>query len=148
MKKTILSALVCVSCLPALATEVFTWKNGSHTSYSDTPRNLQRAGSHVVNFRTMSSVPAVKPEVKPEAENEAEAKDKEAKEVAEKNRQIAEKNKQVEEHNKKVGEENQKNKAESCRVSRMNQKIAASSTAKNKDELLRRYQADVNKFCQ
>ncbi|RIU50498.1 DUF4124 domain-containing protein, partial [Klebsiella pneumoniae] len=60
---------------------------------------------------------------------------------------IAEKNGQLEEEKKKIAETERQNKEENCRISKMNLKAVGNSNAKNKDDLIRKYNNAVNKYC-
>lgn len=117
---------------------VFTWKDGGGNSYSDVPKQLHPDQSQIVNLRTRQTKPAVKP--KP-------AVDKNADNAKENEKDIAEKNGQLEEEKKKVAEFERQTKEENCRISKMNLKAVESSNAKNKDDLIRKYNNAVNKYC-
>lgn len=110
-------------------------------SYSDTPNRLQLDRSNVMNIRTHSVKAAVKP--KSEAADEGTLAEQQAK----LNERMLAKNKLIEEQNKKIEEENRKNKEDNCRVARMNQQSAESARVANRDDLVKRYQGDVAKYC-
>ena len=120
---------------------VYTWKSGSgSTSYSDTPNRLQPERSNIVNIRTRNVTPAV---AKPENTQEGTLSEQQAK----LNEKILAQNKQVEEQNKKVEEENRKNKEDNCRIARVNRQFAESARTVNRDDLIKHYQSDINKYC-
>lgn len=120
---------------------VYTWKSGSgSTSYSDTPNRLQPERSNIVNIRTRNVTPAV---AKPENAQEGTLSEQQAK----LNEKILAQNKQVEEQNKKVEEENRKNKEDNCRIARVNRQFAESARTVNRDDLIKHYQSDINKYC-
>ena len=136
--------LACTLCASAAfaAGDVYTWKgrNGGN-SYSDVPRRLQPEHSGIVNIRTHSVKAAVKP--KSEAADEGTLVEQQAK----LNERMLAKNKLIEEQNKKIEEENRKNKEDNCRIARMNQQSAESARVANRDDLVKRYQGDVAKYC-
>ncbi len=113
---------------------VYTWKSGSgSTSYSDTPNRLQPERSNIVNIRTRNVMPAV---AKPENAQEGTLSEQQAK----LNEKILAQNKQVE-------EENRKNKEDNCRIARVNRQFAESARTANRDDLIKHYQSDINKYC-
>ena len=125
--------------IPPSEAAVFTWKDGGGNSYSDVPKQLHPDQSQIVNLRTRQTRPAAKP-AKPTAE-------KISADMKEQEKDIAEKNRQIEEEKKKVAEFERQNKVENCRISKMNLKSVGSSNAKNRDDLIRKYNNDVNKYC-
>ena len=128
---SVLAAAVLCSSGALAADNVYTWKNGKGNSYSDTPNRL----------RTHSVKAAVKP--KSEAADEGTLAEQQAK----LNERMLAKNKLIEEQNKKIEEENRKNKEDNCRIARMNQQSAESARVANRDDLVKRYQGDVAKYC-
>ncbi len=116
--------------------EVFTWKSGGSTVYSDTPNKMRMGESSVVNVRTRTVTP---PETKPDL-----SKLSLAERQALLSQEIAEQNKAIEEANAKVVADA---KAENCKLAQMNLRNMQESNAKNKDQLVPRYQEAVNKFC-
>ena len=138
---SVLAAAVLCSSGALAADNVYTWKNGKGNSYSDTPNRLQLDRSNVMNIRTHSVKAAVKP--KSEAADEGTLAEQQAK----LNERMLAKNKLIEEQNKKIEEENRKNKEDNCRVARMNQQSAESARVANRDDLVKRYQGDVAKYC-
>jgi len=136
--------LACTLCASAAfaAGDVYTWKgrNGGN-SYSDVPRRLQPEHSGIVNIRTHSVSPAA---VKPAS---AAGTGSLAEQQAKLNEKILAQNKQVEEQNKKVEEENRKNKEDNCRIARVNRQFAESARTANRDDLIKHYQSDINKYC-
>ena len=135
----IMFTLASFLLIPPTEAAVFTWKDGGGNSYSDVPKQLHPDQSQIVNLRTRQTRPAAKP-VKPAAE-------KISTDMKEQEKDIAEKNRQIEEEKKKVAEFERQNKEENCRISKMNLKSVGSSKAKNRDDLIRKYNNDVNKYC-
>ncbi|KPN73891.1 DUF4124 domain-containing protein [Neisseria dumasiana] len=126
----------------SLATaEVYTWKNKSGgNSYSDVPQNLKASQSGTVNIRTHT---VIRPAAPKAAEGEGTLADKQ-KELSD---AIAEENKKIEERNKKVEEENRLQKEGNCKIARMNRQFAETARIANREEFVKRYDADVAKFC-
>ncbi len=124
------------------AAEVFTWKNrnGSNT-YSDVPRNLKPAHAGLVNVRTRSVTPAA-PEQPAPADSQSLADQQ--KQLSD---EIARQNKQVEEQNKRIDEENRLQKEANCKTARMNRQFAETARVNNRADLIARYDADINQFC-
>ena len=135
------AAVLCSSGALAADDNVYTWKNGKGNSYSDTPNRLQLDRSNVMNIRTHSVKAVVKS--KSEAADEGTLAEQQAK----LNERMLAKNKLIEEQNKKIEEENRKNKEDNCRIARMNQQSAESARVANRDDLIKRYQGDVSKYC-
>jgi len=139
---SVLAAAVLCSFGALVADDnVYTWKNGKGNSYSDTPNRLQLDRSNVMNIRTHSVKAVVKS--KSEAADEGTLAEQQAK----LNERMLAKNKLIEEQNKKIEEENRKNKEDNCRIARMNQQSAESARVANRDDLIKRYQGDVAKYC-
>lgn len=131
MKKlTALAILALTVSFGASAKEVYSWQTGSSTAYSDTPRNLQLGSSGALNIRTHT--------VKP-IEGSVKLPDS----IAELQAHL---NKRITEENKKVEEQNAKNKAENCQVAKDNRERAATAE-RNKDQLMARFDADIQKYC-
>lgn len=119
--------------------EVYTWKNKSGgNSYSDVPQNLKISQSGTVNIRTRTVTPPPAPKAE---EGSLADKQKDL------NNAIAEENKKIEEQNKKVEEENRLQKESNCKIARMNRQFAETARIANRDEFVKRYDADVAKFC-
>ena len=134
----IIFTLASFLLIPPAEAAVFTWKDGGGNSYSDVPKQLHPDQSQILNLRTRQTKPAVKP--KP-------AVDQNAGSAKENEKDIAEKNGQLEEEKKRIAETERQNKEENCRISKMNLKAVGNSNAKNKDDLIRKYNNDVNKYC-
>ncbi|HEZ2935616.1 TPA: DUF4124 domain-containing protein [Neisseria meningitidis] len=124
--------------VPPAGAAVFTWKDGGGNSYSDVPKQLHPDQSQILNLRTRQTKPAVKP--KPTVDQNAGSAKENEKDIAEKNRQL-------EEEKKRIAETERQNKEENCRISKMNLKAVGNSNAKNKDDLIRKYNNAVNKYC-
>lgn len=124
-----------------LSAKVYTWKNKSGgNSYSDVPQNLKVSESGTVNIHTRTVTPPTAPKA---AESGASLADKQ-KELSD---AVAEENKKIEERNKKVEEENRLQKEGNCKIARMNRQFAETARIANREEFVKRYDADVAKFC-
>lgn len=146
MTKT-MGALLLALALPVSlqAQEVFNWRDGKGVNnYSDVPRNLQPNRSNIlnVNTQTVRNPPPVAPVAGAVA-----ASDSLADQQARLNQQIAEQNRKTEEQNRKIDEENKRNKEANCQRARLNRTAAESARAANRAELLARYDADVQQYC-
>ena len=139
MKSVIAATLLSVLAATAGAadTEVFSWKSGGSTVYSDTPVNMKMGQSNVVNIRTGTVTPPAPRE--PSIENLSLA-DQQAV-IAQR---IANQNKQIEDANAKMVAET---KAENCRAARLNLETVEKTNARNKNQLIPRYNADIAKYC-
>ncbi|CFC50688.1 Uncharacterised protein [Neisseria meningitidis] len=126
--------------VPPAGAAVFTWKDGGGNSYSDVPKQLHPDQSQILNLRTRQTNPAVKPA-------QADAGKRTDGAAQENNPDTAEKNRQLEEEKKRIAETERQNKEENCRISKMNLKAVGNSNAKNKDDLIRKYNNAVNKYC-
>lgn len=120
---------------------VYTWKNGASNVYSDTPRGLKLdKNNNRVNVRTQTLIKLEQKPITPPSL---------AEQQAELNAKIAAQNKKIEEQNAKALADKQKaeqeTKAQNCEASRRNRQLAES--ARNKDELIPRYDADIAKYC-
>lgn len=121
--------------------EVYTWKKGATNVYSDTPNGLKldRQNSRM-NIRSQSVIRLEQKPITPPSL---------AEQQAELNKQIAAQNKDIEAQNAKIAAENakkeQEEKASRCDAARRNRQNA--ENARNKDELIPRYDADVAKYC-
>lgn len=135
MTLTLLSLLAATAS--AADTEVFSWKSGGSTVYSDTPANMQMGRSSVVNIRTGTVTP-------PAPKEASTANLSLAEQQALLNQKIAEQNKQIEDSNAKLAAET---KAENCKAARLNLETVEKTNARNKDELIPRYNADIAKYC-
>ncbi|EGZ44730.1 DUF4124 domain-containing protein [Neisseria wadsworthii] len=123
------------------AKEVYSWKNANGTNtYSDVPRNLKSNGVNTINVRTqtVSTPPAAK------SASEGASLSEQQKQI---NDKMAANNKQVEEKNKQIEEENRKTQEANCKTARMNRAFAESARTANRDTLMARYDADIEKFC-
>ncbi|SUA36654.1 Uncharacterised protein [Neisseria zoodegmatis] len=121
--------------------EVYTWKNKSGgNSYSDVPQNLKISQSGTVNIRTRTVTPPTPPKTEA-ADGSLADKQKDL------NDAVAAENKKIEEQNKKIEEENRLQKESNCKIARMNRQFAETARIANRDEFVKRYDADVAKFC-
>lgn len=147
MKKFASTLMVCVLGLSVgaiaapKADEVYTWKNGNTNVYSDTPRGLKLDKSNSrMNVRTQTTITVEQKPVTPPSL---------AQQQAELNAKIAAQNKNIEEQNAKIAAEKlkaeQETKAQNCEIARKNRQFAES--ARNKDDLIPRYEADIAKYC-
>lgn len=120
---------------------VYTWKNGASNVYSDTPRGLKLDKSNSrMNVRTQTVITLEQKPITPPSL---------AEQQAELNAKIAAQNKNIEAENAKMLAEKQKAeqeaKAQNCELARKNRQFAES--ARNKDDLIPRYDADIAKYC-
>jgi len=98
---------------------------------------MQMGRSNVINIRTGTVIPPA-PAATP-MENMSPA---EQQAIA--NQRIAEQNRKIEEENAK---REQEAKTQNCNAARMNLDTVQKSNARNKDQLIPRYQADISKYC-
>lgn len=138
MKK--ISALLVLTALTSVAIAddnitIYNWKTAKGSNaYSDIPNNLKISGSNIVNVRTGTVTP---PAVE---ERRIPANAMEAQQMA--NEMIAAENKRAQEaHAKQV----QETREENCKAARMNR--ANVENARNKDELIPRFDAEIAKYC-
>ncbi|WP_373740073.1 DUF4124 domain-containing protein [Neisseria sp.] len=137
-----LAALLLTAHLPAA--DVYTWKNSrGGNSYSDAPRNLQPARSSTVNIRTHSVTKPAAPAVETPS---SEGGNTLAEQQQALSKKIADENKKIEEQNKKIEEQNRQQKAENCQTARLNRQ-AAETARNNREALIKRFDADVGKYC-
>ncbi|ASK26721.1 DUF4124 domain-containing protein [Neisseria chenwenguii] len=134
-------ATVAFSAVTLPAAEVYTWKNSKGgTIYSDTPNRLRADKSGVMNIRTHSVS-------QPQAPAAPETAGSLAEEQGKLNDKIVQANKQIEEQNKKIEEQNRLQKEDNCKAARLNRQFADSARTNNREALIQRYEADVNKYC-
>ncbi|MCP2039739.1 hypothetical protein L1281_000309 [Neisseria sp. HSC-16F19] len=152
MKKMIFLAVLALGISGTVAAQdVFNWRDSRGVStYSDVPRNMTPAGTNIVNVRTQTSAPAIKPEAVPNDVGTAQQQGSLADQQAALSQKLAEQNKAVEEENKKIAEQNRLNaettKQENCKRARLN-RAAADSARSNQAELIQRYDADIRQYC-
>lgn len=148
MKKMALLAAAAVGMSGSVAAQdVFNWRDSRGVStYSDVPRNMTPAGTNIVNVRTQTSSPAVKPPPVPNDVGGTASQASLAEQQAALSQQIAEQNKNIEAENQKIAEQNRKNQEENCKRARMNRAMADSARS-NQAELIRRYDADIQQYC-
>lgn len=121
--------------------EVYTWKKGATNVYSDTPNGLRLdKNNNKMNVRSQSVIRLEQKPITPPSL---------AEQQAELNKQIAAQNKDIEAQNAKIQAENarkeQEAKAANCEASKRNRQFA--EQARNKDDLIPRYDADIAKYC-
>ncbi|MDO5357413.1 MAG: DUF4124 domain-containing protein [Conchiformibius sp.] len=140
MMKKLAAVLAVVSAVSyaAAATPVYSWKSGNGvTSYSDTPKNLRINQVNVLNVRTQTAhtakqgMPAVPESL---ADQQALLSQK-----------IAAQNRQVEEQNARIAADMEKAKQENCQTAQSNRKLAEG--ARNRDQLVQKYDADIQRYC-
>lgn len=145
MKKNLIHVLAVSGMFLALAplssAEVYTWKGRSGSVvYSDVPNQLKPSRSATVNVRTHNvHLPQAQPATEDGDTSLAEQQGR-------LNEKITHSNKQIEEQNKKIEEQNQQMKADNCKTARLNRQFAESARAQ-RDALISRYDADINKYC-
>lgn len=138
MKKIIVLALFTTLSTMAIAEDiqVFNWKTDRGTNaYSDTPHNMQMGRSSVLNIRTGTVTPPKTETKKAAPTNLVEAQ-------AQLNEQIVAENKRREEEAARQAAET---KAENCKTARMNRAFA--ENARNKAELIPKFDAAINQYC-
>ncbi|MBH5330119.1 DUF4124 domain-containing protein [Eikenella sp. S3360] len=134
-----------------MAEDVYEWKTGRVSNYSDVPRNLTPATSNIVNVRTQTSRPAAAPVSQqqnqlPQVQNntgEISAADLQA--MA--NQKQMEENKATEDANRKVQEQNEAARASNCNVAKLNLQHAQTARIQNREQLVQQYQNNVNQYC-
>ena len=134
-----------------MAEDVYEWKTGRVSNYSDVPRNLTPATSNIVNVRTQTSRPAVAPPGQqqnqlPQVQNnngEISAADLQV--MA--NQKQMEENQAREEANRKVIEDNKAARASNCNVAKINLQHAQTARIQNREQLIQQYQNNVNQYC-
>lgn len=138
MKKlTLLATALCLAApvLSGAASETYYSCGGGY--YSDVPRDMQ-VGRCTAKTSSGLVIKAAEPaKAEPKVMSLAEQQ-------AEINRQIAEQNKKQEEENAKAAATA---KAENCKAAQMNKEMVEKTNARNKDQLLPKYEADIAKFC-
>lgn len=144
-KSAILLALVLGLSTAAGAKEVFNWKSSRGVNtYADVPKDLKPSQSNLLNVRahtvTQTTAAAVAPEAQMASGSISDQQMKLSEQVAAQNKAIEEKNRQIEAQNRKQQEDN-------CKAARLNRSIAESARSNNRDALLARYDADIQKFC-
>ncbi len=132
--------LLCGFSTHALAqSNVYTWKDGAKSTYSDVPKSLQTDGTSKMNVRTHQITPLTEAKT---------VEDDSSMSLAEKQSKL---NQEIAENNKKILEENKLREKASqeanCKAAQFNQQTAQSSRAQNKDELIKRYNEDVQRYC-
>ncbi len=145
--QTTLALLALSTLIPAHAIDIYTWKEGQGSAYSDVPRSLKTDGVNKLNIRTRSVTPLNKPTEKPA---ELTVNPNETKEEA-LARQHQSLNEELANYNKKTIEENQKreqeNKEANCKTAKFNLEMAQGARTENKESLLKRYNADIKRYC-
>lgn len=142
--RTVCTALLTCLLLPAQfsAAQVYTWKNKSgSTSYSDVPQNLKTSNAGTVNIRTRTVTPPPAPKA---AEGDGGSLAEQQKQL---NDALAQENKKIEEQNKKIEEQNRQQKEDNCKTARLNRQFAETARVANRDEFVKRYDADIARFC-
>ena len=137
--KSLFTALVLTavaSMAIAQDVQVFSWKNSKgNNAYSDVPNNMHMGRSNVINVRTGTVTPP------PMAvNNNAPITLVEAQQQL--NEQIAAENKRREEEAAKRAAEI---KEENCKTAKMNR--ANAENARNKAELIPKFDAAINQYC-
>ncbi len=141
MKK---SSIIAVALLLALPFTTNADTNSSNTYYecgqgvySDVPARMQVGRCKVISAKTGSTI----------QQNDAQIDAKPlslAEQQAQLNNRIMEENKKNEEAAAKLAQET---KAENCKVAQMNKDMVEKTNARNKADLLPKYEADIAKFC-
>ncbi len=137
--KTISAAALAVimSSSAFAAPTVYVWRDGRGNAYSDTPLNLRMDYANKMNLRTHNVCAAT------------EVKHKMPESLAERQLELAKESaaasKKVEDENKRIAEANAKIKQENCQQARSNLNLA--QNARNRDQLVPKYNADIAKYC-
>lgn len=141
MKKSVFAMLlVAVAAAhaadaPAINPQAQVFECGSR-SYSDIPAGLKMGKCNVVNVRTGTVTPPT-PAPKPETGSIADRQ-------AALNADIAAENKRREEEAAKMAAET---KAENCKAAQMNREMVDKTNARNKADLIPKFDADIAKYC-
>lgn len=120
---------------PAAAPQTQVFQCGG--SYSDIPAGLKMGKCNVVNVRTGTVTPPA-PAEKPATGGSI------AERQAALNADIAAENKRREEQAAKVAAET---KAENCKAAQMNREMVDKTNARNKADLIPKFDADIAKYC-
>lgn len=134
-----------------MAEDVYEWKTGRVSNYSDVPRNLTPATSNVVNVRTQTSRPAVAPPGQQQNQlpqvqnNNGEISATELQAMAAQKQ--LEENRARDESNRKVQEQNDAIRASNCNAARINLQHAQTARVQNREQLVQQYQINVNQYC-
>lgn len=136
MKKFVFAAAACLAIVPALSTAETYYSCGSGY-YSDVPRNMKAAQCALKTSRG-STIKTATPESAPSKPMTL------LEQQADLNSRIAAENKRREEENVKAAAEA---KAENCKAAQMNKETVERTNARNKADLLPKYEADIAKFC-
>lgn len=146
MKKSVLLLAIMSLSVAIHAKDVFNWKDGRGVNnYSDVPRNLKPSSSNLLNVNTQTvstPAPAAAAGTPTDPANASIAEQQ-----MQLSQQVAARNKAIEEQNKQIDEQNRIQKEDNCKTARLNRSIAESARTDNRDALLSRYDADIQKFC-
>ncbi len=130
------------------ASDIYTWKNGSSSTYSDVPRSLQTEGVNKFNARTNTVKPATVAKEKTDADEPANPNESTDEALARKQAKL---NAEIAAFNKKTVEENKakekENKDANCKAAQFNLQNIQSARSANKDALVQRYNEDVKRYC-
>lgn len=141
MKKiAAIAALVALSISTsaiASETQIYTWKNDrGNNVYADTPKNLKIDLANSINVRTGTVTPPEPTQKMPAAPANAMEAQQMANEMI-----LAENKKRAEE----AARQAEQTRAENCKAAQMNR--ANAEKARNRDELIPRFDAAVAQFC-
>ncbi len=138
--KTLTKIAVAAALVAPFAAPLFASADSSSTYYkcgrgyySDTPRGLKAALCSVKSVRTGGTIQTASTPARPMTL---------AEQQAQLNQKVAAENKRIEEANKKREADT---KAENCKMAQIN--LQTAQGARNKGDLLPKYQADVSKYC-
>lgn len=146
MKKTLLAMMLAAACAahaadnkaaPASSGNAQVFACGKR-SYSDIPAGLKMGRCDTVNVRTGTVTPPTPASGGPAASGSL------AERQAALNADIAAENKRREEEAARLAAET---KAENCKAARMNREMVDRTNPRNKADLIPKFDADVNKFC-
>ncbi|WP_037586497.1 DUF4124 domain-containing protein [Stenoxybacter acetivorans] len=128
------------------AADVFSWKEGGRSTYSDVPRNMRPADSQIFNARTLTTSDAVKKAEEPQNPQSL------ADQQLELSKKLAAQNKATEENNAKIEAENrlreQAQKESACKTARLNLQNAQNARSANREQMIQTFQEQVNNYCE
>lgn len=137
VKTLSVAALALLMTSSALADNVYVWRGSRGNVYSDIPNNLRMDYANKMNIRTHNVRQAT------------EVKHKTPDSIAERQLELAKESaaasKKVEDENKRIAEANAKIKQENCAQARSNLNLA--QNARNRDQLVPKYNSDIQKYC-
>lgn len=129
--------LVAMVCTASAAASDMSSYYACGNLYTDVPIHMQAKNCEVVSVQTGTVVQKADPSINEKPLSLAEQQ-------AQINNQIAEQNKKIEEANLKAAADA---KQENCKAAQMNRDMVEKTNARNKNDLLPKYEADIAKYC-